>query len=61
MTEHKADPPAGGMIILLLVLFNAILLKEGFVNKDNSWLSLLISFALLLIAIFARWKNRESR
>ena len=60
MTEHKTDPPVGGTIILLLVLLNAIILKAGFVNNDNSWLWLFITFPLLLIAIFATRRSKES-
>ncbi len=60
MTEHKTDPSVGGMIIVLLVLFNAIILKSGFVSNDHNWSGLLITVPLLLIAVFARWRNKKS-
>lgn len=60
MTEHKTDPSVGGMIIVLLVLFNAIILKSGFVGNDHSWSGLLITVPLLLIAVFARWRSKKS-
>lgn len=64
MTKHKADPPVGGTIIVLLVLLNAIILKEGVVNNDSSWAGLVITFSLLLIATVAMrrtkfWRRRN--
>ena len=59
MTEHKPNPPIGGLIILLLVLVNAIILKDSVANHENSWSGLAVSLPLLLIALFARWERKE--
>lgn len=60
MTETKSNPPVGGMVILLLVLINAIVLKSAFLSNGNGWLSLLVSFPLLLMAIISMIRDNKT-
>lgn len=49
-----------GMIIMLLVLLNAVLLREWYIN--DSWLSwgLALTLPLLLLALYDRWQKKHA-
>jgi hypothetical protein len=60
MSIYKANPPAGGMIILLLIFVNAILLKTAFINNETGWANLIMTFLLLLIALYSLRRNKNT-
>ena len=48
-----------GLTILLLVIVNAIVLKDGYVNDKGIYLLLFLTFPLLLLAIYDAVKNKQ--
>ena len=51
MTRNIKPVPASSSIILLLVLINAIAIKEGFTGDEKWYRVLIVGLPLLLLAI----------
>lgn len=50
MLHKEKDISVSGMIILLLIFFNAVILKVAFVQNENWYQALLVTLPLLLFA-----------
>ena len=52
MSTTYKKTSTNGVVVLLLVLFNAIVLKSGYTEDRNWYLALCVTIPLLLIAVF---------
>src|SRR5690348_762522 len=52
MSRNQLMVPVSGAIIVILVLLNGIILQWAYVNGDKYYWALLVSFPLLLLAIY---------
>ena len=60
MSRNHSKVSAGGSIIFLLVLANAVILRAGFTG-DGSWYpAMLITLPLLLIVIFNSKEKKQN-
>ncbi len=60
MPIQKNDPSIARMIIVILVFFNAVIVKTAFVSNKDWWWVLAISLPLLLIAVFNSRRNKST-
>lgn len=49
--QNQTSAPTNGMMILLMVMINAIVIKEGYSGNENWNFALILTLPLLLIAI----------
>lgn len=59
MIRNKKQGSAGGAILLITVLLNAIILEAAYTGNNNWYWALLMSAPLLLIAIQDRWQEKH--
>lgn len=58
MIRNQQQVSAGGMILLITVLLNAIILKTAYITNEQWYWALLVTVPLLLIAI---WDKRQKK
>ena len=56
MRNQKYEP-IGGIFLLLLVLINAVALKQGFTGNSKWYLIMILTLPLLIVAIKDSWQE----
>jgi hypothetical protein len=55
--RNQHSEPIGGIFLVLVVLINAVALKQGFTGNSKWYLILILTLPLLIVAIKDFWQE----